>query len=180
MRTTSKRWLVAGLACAALTLGIAVRQVLALTSHSGCQCVASAGSAPGLKCGPGASNSGTGAAGVYCPLSLATQPSNCVTVTDVVVRYLDNNAASPFYCSLLLYGADGLLLYSGPRRYTCAQAGGCASDTPAFTGAGFLQLTPTGAGTTNCVDQDYEIHCVIPSPGTASALSSVVSYHSTP
>ena len=84
MRARKRGWLWVGLVCAGITLGIAARQVLALTSQGGCACVVSTSGTVGLRCSRGATNSGTGSIGVNCPISLGTQASSCVPVTDVM------------------------------------------------------------------------------------------------
>jgi hypothetical protein len=169
------KWIVLAAICATVA---ATGDARAITSHSGRDCKAYAdGTGNNMVFSPGIGNNAWSSpfTQVECPLSLGTQTSGCVPVAGLVVRYSDANATEVFSCSAEKYSFDGLALFMGPPRYTCSQAGGCPDSTTSFVGSGYLQLTISGSATSNCIDQDYAVGCVIPSK-VGHTVSHIFSY----
>jgi hypothetical protein len=166
MSTTPRTWVRLAAACALSAGALVGGDALAIISHHGRECKSTFSSNLDFFFSSGASYNGSSGTGgiVGCPLSLGTQPDGCVPVNNVVIRYEDNSTSQPFYCWIEQLGFDGLILYIGPNRYTCAQAGGCSAQTSSSVGKGFIRMFPTGSATNNCIDQQYTVACFIPRP----------------
>jgi hypothetical protein len=180
MRTLPRKWALIAVMFALTTVATTAREARAVTSYSGitCQGVFPADTANLTRLTSG-NNASTVDINVSCPLSLATQGSAGVFVEAVIVRYEERNTTKPFSCRLSKVAYDGAEMYVGPARWTCGLGGGCPESTTDFKGTGYLQLTPTGGGTTNYIDQSYTVLCTLP-PLANSTASKVISYYSQP
>lgn len=110
---------------------------------------------------------------VDCPLNLGARSTTSNSQTVVIVRYADYNSGSSLSCQVNKMTA-GLQRTDGQYMYSCAQPGGCPSDTDrGFTGIGsYLVLT---APSTISIDDSITVHCSIPH-GQNGLYSGIISY----
>jgi hypothetical protein len=177
MSASPRTWFALTAACALLTGALAGGDALAITSHQARECRPNRLTNTDFAYLNGVSYTGVLQEDkVGCPLSLGTQPSGCVPVADVVVRYEDNSLSGAVKCWIEQSSFNGVLVYTGPVRWSCATAGGCDAPPPTgYTGRNYLRMVPTGSAVANCIDQRYEVMCLIPGP--QEQASSVFSYY---
>jgi hypothetical protein len=178
MSTRSRTLAIMVVATALGTMALAARDALAITSHQARECKPNRGTDTNFDYYIGityTSTTGSFHGIVGCPLSLGTQASGCVPVNDVVVRYEDGNSTRSLSCQITQSAFDGLVLFGGAPKFSCATAGGCASEGTSFVGKGYLRMVPSGTAVNNCIDQQYELQCNIPRP--EPTFSRVFSYY---
>src|SRR3954469_23078135 len=99
MSATPRTWLALAAAGALTTGALAGGDALAVTSQNAWECHPSALTRTDFGYNAGVTYNGLAPDGtVGCPLSLGNQPSGCVPVNDVVVRYEDASQPGSVSC----------------------------------------------------------------------------------
>jgi hypothetical protein len=98
---------------------------------------------------------------VNCPLNLGAIATTTASLTQVIVRYVDNSNSEAVSCIVYRQTPNGQAPTHGNTVYSCNVAGGCGSPDANHTEVGgYLILSPPS--TTISIDDSVTLQCNIP------------------